>query len=260
MQETCIRCNKKLGFLDKWKCKDGVFCYDCIKNLHKTIRNDLKMYSVNQITSMIEHPEQYSGQDGVPQKFKFANRTVTFDSVNQKFFVETAGFFRSKLIPYSSIVSYEYKEDGKTKGTYGKIVGAAALGGILFGGAGAIVGAQTQGKGEKYLVKRIEIEIHYNQNGQPEIFHMTVLDPVLHTEAVESGSFEYKQLIENAQKAMWILDEIIQKNYPETVVQEQSVQAQSLSAADEIRKFKGLMDEGIITKDEFEMKKKDLLG
>ena len=89
---------------------------------------------------------------------------------------------------------------------------------------------------------------------------MTVLDPVLHTEAVESGSFEYKQLIENAQKAMWILDEIIQKNYPETVVQEQSVQAQSLSAADEIRKFKGLMDEGIITKDEFEMKKKDLLG
>lgn len=39
-------------------------------------------------------------------------------------------------------------------------MGAAALGGILFGGAGAIVGALTQGKGEKYLVKRIEIEIH----------------------------------------------------------------------------------------------------
>lgn len=139
-------------------------------------------------------------------------------------------------------------------------MGAAALGGILFGGAGAIVGALTQGKGEKYLVKRIEIEIHYNQNSQPEIFHMTVLDPVLHTEAVVSGSFEYKQLIENAQKAMRILDDIIEKNYPEAVVQEKNVQAQPLSVADEIRKFKELMDEGIITKDEFEMKKKDLLG
>lgn len=89
---------------------------------------------------------------------------------------------------------------------------------------------------------------------------MTVLDPVLHTEAVVSGSFEYKQLIENAQKAMRILDDIIEKNYPEAVVQEKNVQAQPLSVADEIRKFKELMDEGIITKDEFEMKKKDLLG
>ena len=35
---------------------------------------------------------------------------------------------------------------------------------------------------------------------------------------------------------------------------------QQVSAADEIKKFKGLLDEGIITQEEFDAKKKELLG
>lgn len=37
-------------------------------------------------------------------------------------------------------------------------------------------------------------------------------------------------------------------------------QAQSISSADEIKKYKGLLDDGIITQEEFEAKKKQLLG
>lgn len=36
--------------------------------------------------------------------------------------------------------------------------------------------------------------------------------------------------------------------------------AQAFSPADEIRKFKGLLDDGIITQEEFNVKKKQLLG
>ncbi len=35
---------------------------------------------------------------------------------------------------------------------------------------------------------------------------------------------------------------------------------QPISAADEIKKFKALLDEGIITQEEFDAKKKQLLG
>lgn len=38
------------------------------------------------------------------------------------------------------------------------------------------------------------------------------------------------------------------------------VPASSLSSADELRKFKALLDDGIITQDEFDAKKKELLG
>lgn len=259
-QVRCVRCKAPLGFLDKWKCKNGVFCYDCVKGLHKKVRGNLGMYSVEQIMDMIECPEKYSEDTMVPQKFSFADRIVIFDPINQVFFTEAVGFFKSETVPYSSVLNYEYKEDGKTKGTYGKMLGMAALGGVLFGGAGAIVGAMTQGKGEKHLVKRMEIVINYQKDNKTEVFRMKVLDPILHTDPVKSNSWEYKNLLENAQAVMKVLDKIIQNNYPEVDEQPTNIQAPPLSAADEIRKFKELMDEGIITKEEFEIKKKELLS
>ncbi|WP_426450686.1 DUF4429 domain-containing protein [Paenibacillus sp. S-38] len=41
---------------------------------------------------------------------------------------------------------------------------------------------------------------------------------------------------------------------------ESAIVAPSVSAADEIRKFKELLDQGILTQEEFDMKKKQLLG
>lgn len=41
---------------------------------------------------------------------------------------------------------------------------------------------------------------------------------------------------------------------------QEKTEAESAGAADEIRKFKALMDDGIITPEEFEAKKKQLLG
>lgn len=43
-------------------------------------------------------------------------------------------------------------------------------------------------------------------------------------------------------------------------VKQPTVKAASTDPADEIRKFKKLADDGIITKEEFEAKKKQLLG
>lgn len=47
-----------------------------------------------------------------------------------------------------------------------------------------------------------------------------------------------------------------QQNY----INKQNVSVQSLDEADQIRKFKSLLDDGIITEEEFEAKKKQLLG
>lgn len=44
------------------------------------------------------------------------------------------------------------------------------------------------------------------------------------------------------------------------LAQRQTVQTQTLSGADEILKYKSLLDSGIITQEEFNKKKKDILG
>lgn len=73
------------------------------------------------------------------------------------------------------------------------------------------------------------------------------------------GTNKYYEL----QKAMPTIYEYIQakvREYKENKIQGGTVIKQELSSADEIRKFKQLLDDGIITKEEFEAKKKQLLG
>lgn len=66
----------------------------------------------------------------------------------------------------------------------------------------------------------------------------------------------------NKVKMKWInvgdVNEFV--NYVKENIGKKSNASQSLSAADEIRKFKELLDERIITQEEFEQKKKQLLG
>ena len=62
-----------------------------------------------------------------------------------------------------------------------------------------------------------------------------------------------------AKSLMGQLDLLIKKTSLSTDEQE-NVPVQMVSNADEIRKYKELLDEGIITQDEFMIKKKELLG
>ena len=59
---------------------------------------------------------------------------------------------------------------------------------------------------------------------------------------------------DSATKLKEKIEELVQKSRQST---NQTVQ---VSSADELRKFKQLLDEGIITRDEFDKKKKELLG
>lgn len=64
---------------------------------------------------------------------------------------------------------------------------------------------------------------------------------------------------EDAKKCVDYINKKIQERYNQTTPTFQYTTS-SLSAADEIRKFKQLLDDGIITQEEFDQKKKQLLG
>ena len=267
MAHYCARCKQKIGWITKWKCKDGMICTDCRALLTKAVQNNLDRYTISQINYLIDNPEATMSGEQEPQQYKCSNSTITFDPINKSLSSVTAGFFKSKEIPYSAIMGYEYKEDGKTKGTFGNIIGAAVVGGVLFGGAGAIVGALTQKRGERRIIENAEIDVIYKENGHLANFIIHILDSRFN-QPTDTRSSSYVVLLEEAKKIMIILDEII-KDKGEELAPENSAdniniasqeKIQNISIADEIKKLKDLLDEGVLSSEEFNKEKSRLLN
>ena len=69
-----------------------------------------------------------------------------------------------------------------------------------------------------------------------------------------------KAAYQNAQEILSLLQLICSQRETDNPIGSTNTPVQDVSAADEIRKFKALMEEGIITEEEFLAKKKQLLG
>ncbi len=130
-------------------------------------------------------------------------------------------------------------------------VGRAIVGGALFGGVGAIVGGST-GHKQKVTCSKLQIKITMNNMDIP-IVYINFIE----SETKKDGAL-YKQLYTQAQEALSLLSIIAESNKSNTnsAVEQQN----NLSVADEILKFKQLLDSGIISQEEFDAKKKQLLG
>ena len=124
---------------------------------------------------------------------------------------------------------------------------------MLFGGIGAIIGGVTGGKKSKGICNSMKLRISL-KNAHIDVIYIDFIS----TETKTNG-FIYKSAQDSAQKcitALEIINDINQSSYADNT----KTIVQMSSAADEILKFKALFDQGIITQDEFDAKKKELLG
>ena len=77
--------------------------------------------------------------------------------------------------------------------------------------------------------------------------------------SIDKSSWSYRNLMQRAQEiisTLQVLQDAANKEEERTV---QYAPVQNMSTADEIMKFKKLLDNGIITKEEFEEQKRKLL-
>lgn len=150
----------------------------------------------------------------------------------------------SIIYDYNDIVSFELIEDGETitKGGFG----GAVAGGLLFGGIGAIVGSNT---GTKAVCNFMSIKIVLNNLQNPNTYIYVIQNQI------KRNSMIYKTLLSGAQECLSVLQLMCNKqSHSNNILKNET------SSADEIMKFKNLYDSGIITQEEFEAKKKQLLG
>lgn len=181
---------------------------------------------------------------------------VDFDDENRMVFIKgglklTGGPAEKNptYLKYEDVIECELIEDSETTMNTGLLGGAA--GGLLFGGVGAVVGT-VAGKNTKTKVKKISVSIITKVPGKSRV------EVPLNNLEIKTKSILYKQAIEVARDIIAEFKAIIDSNK----IQGQTVTqiVENNSVADELMKFKQLLDVGVITQIEFEEQKRKLLN
>ena len=173
-----------------------------------------------------------------------------------------------EIFNYTDIIEVSYEENGNqlyTKSA-GRTFGGAIVGGVLMGGAGAVVGGLSGASKQNKEVKSIDVKILLRSTSRSScVLHFKDIDRVLKTKE-DADRKMYETFTKNANEAKDILSVIIdnakQIQVSASVAQPlvQQVSSPSPSVADELAKLAKLKADGILTDEEFQMQKAKLLG
>ena len=159
--------------------------------------------------------------------------------------LKTASFYK-----FEDIIDFELIEDGSSVVKGG--IGRAIVGWTFFGGIGAIVGGMTGRKKIKQVCTSLEVRITLNNMATPIEYVKLISSTTNKSSVIYQGAYRDAQEIISVLQVICSRQNICAKKEKESPVQSDVVE--------EIRRYKGLMDEGIITEEEFLAKKKQLLG
>jgi len=115
-----------------------------------------------------------------------------------------------EIFKFSDVLSYDFMSDGKTvkKGGASKAVSNAIVGGVLFGGVGAIAGAAMGLPKNKEQCTSMKIIVTLRKK---DAFNITKTIHILSIPSKVDGLL-YKGALINAQDCIDVLDEIIKNN------------------------------------------------
>lgn len=248
MAKECLVCGKSMGaFTAKNAVADGHICLDCwVKTGLAPASGSL--YTGAAIKEIISIRER---NQSLIASFKPTKKVgiISFDDNTQSFIIAKSKKIQD-LYYYNQIVDFELLEDGHsvTKGGLGR----AVAGNLLFGGVGAIVGGITGAKKTKGVCDSLKIKITFRNNPIQNEYIPFITTPT------KTSGFIYKGAYQSAQDTLSALQLAVDmvNNTPVTAAPVQ----QAASGADEILKYKSLLDAGIITEEEFNAKKAQILG
>ena len=156
-----------------------------------------------------------------------------------------------RVFEFSELRSFELIEDDAQ--VVGGGVGMALAGGAFFGPLGAVSGAMVGGKKTKKTVENLILQMNFNNLDMPCIFIPYI------TKTVKVSSNDYRKALAAARETISCL-ELIVDNDPQPVIEVVEESVSSNDPYEELKKLKELVDMGIITQDEFDRKKQEILG
>jgi hypothetical protein len=255
LKATCAVCRKETG-LNRFQIANKEWvCAECYRKCGFNMTAQTRTMTAQDIRTIIEKKEQNKQELAVFMPNKKIGNYLEIDE-GKKLWLIPSGIFggRGKATVYNfcDIIDIELLEDGESivKGGLGR----AVAGGLLFGGIGAVVGGVTGKRKTKGICNSLKIKITVNDMRNPAVFINFI-----NTE-MKKDSFTYKTAYSHAQECMSALQVLCNNAAALGNENPAGLPENGSSAADEILKFKNLLDSGIITQEEFEAKKKQLLG
>lgn len=206
----------------------------------KELNKEMKQKSNDEYTEL---KDKYLAGNSV---HKFQNKY--FNDGLKKIFVDTTLFSKEYSVhDYSDIVSYSPIEQGHSKQKKKHAITRTLAGGALLGGVGALAGAASSNSKSFDIVDSLGATVQLKDGTQIEI--NLVIAPK--DARVATGNYS------DFHSLCALLDGIINQNQTE---QTSSTAPENISIADQLRELKSLVDDGIITQDDFDEKKKQLLN
>lgn len=250
----CSICGKEKG--TNYLVIDGYSCVDCMSKcspFFSTV-DGIRKYSVAELKEAMklcernmERISEFVTTNKVGDLISFDERHCWFKiGLEEKFL----GHITYPIVyDYKDILGYELLEDGQSITKSG--LGSAVVGGALFGEVGAIVGSVAGSKTTKQVVNSMKIKITLNDLNHPAEYIRLIETNT----ATDSGKYRGASIY--AQSILSVLSIIVEKT---KVSSAQNIGSETLSIAEGLREYKSLLDDGIISEDEFNAKKKQLLG
>lgn len=257
-KKPCACCGKPLGLLSgDIKLVDGEVCLSCWTKAGFPSAAIAANYTMEQFN---QHLQEAEAERAEFKKFKpqRAVGPVAFDDSLSIARVRTSGTFVNEyFFKYRKILDFELLQDGESIAKSKGGLGSAVVGGMLFGGAGLVAGAVLGGKKTKTknVCTSMKVKITLRDNN-PDVIYVDLI-----TKETKCDSGAYKDAAKQAQDILSALQVAADKAAGEAAAQASApVLSAAPSAADELMKFKQLLDAGAITQEEFDAKKKQLLG
>lgn len=258
---TCIVCEKKIGFfMLSQECQDGLICFDCYNQLgfydcndgHKNLtlaeieeagKKELELYNEIQLMQITDDVCPAAKFDDESEQMILSDDESVF-TLNEP---QLNYPYKFELFSYRQIISFELIENGENIASGG--VGRALVGGLLFGDVGAVVGANTRGYTQECVEMKVKITV---KDYRSPAFYIPLI-----AQKTSKKSWKYKERQKMAHDIISKL-QIIASSQKQS---EQRVNVEGkIDKFQEIREYKALLDEGLISQAEFNKKKKELLG
>lgn len=239
----------------------NIYTQISLRNKEKIVKQDLR----NKITKELKvHREEQNLQNLKNKDFKidkeifingaalFKTERLLIDTTN-KCFIYVIGKEYSNIIQFKDIINYEVYEDGNSvvKGSAGR----ALIGGTFFGLTGAIIGSSGKRKVSNYC-SSLKLLIRINDIDNPQI-EITFINS-----QVEKDSFIYKNSIKSLQEISSYFEYMINSKTlekPKSLSVEKS-QVESKSKKEQLIELRELFEEGLITEEDYNKKKQEILN
>lgn len=259
MSKTCTICGKKLGFLSgPLEFADGPVCPNCFEQVgisgtvkDRNIANTLSsvlireaLASGEKINLELEYSRVLEAQKRFEEHGALKFNLFSFDNIDKKIMFHEKIFNSEQIYfyNYKDILSYSPIERGHSE-TKKHGISRAVTGGLIAGTTGAIVGAVTGGKNFDYIDK-LAVTVHLTKNRSLYISFINV--KTQQGLITDSAYDSFYQLLA-------LLDEIILDNNTKLK------NNQTVDIEQQLRSLKSLLDDGILTQEEFTIKKQKLL-